>query len=73
MKAASIALLILAALLVGQPAECGYYCPTFKCYGPCDGDCVCVTPPGTGSGGRCYGVERVAMLVAQGWQVVDSQ
>jgi len=61
---------IIAAAFVGQPAECTY-CPSHTCYGPCGGECVCVTPPGT-SGGQCYGVERAAVLVARGW-AVDSQ
>lgn len=57
------------ALLSAEPAEC-VWCPTYKCWGPCGGDCVCVSPPG-GGGGSCYGIERAPSLVAKGWRVIE--
>ena len=62
MAVVRVALLVLALAAAGlaftaQPAEC-VWCADVRCYGSCLGDrCVCVTPPGSTSGGRCYGVE----------------
>ena len=56
-------LIVLAALVAGvlltpkQQVECAW-CPSYRCYGPCGGNCQCVTWGGE-SGGHCVSVERI--------------
>lgn len=71
MKRILLGIAVLGCIAFGapQPAEC-VYCPVYPCYGPCGGDCVCVSPPG-GGGGRCYGVERAPSLLERGWRVLE--
>lgn len=61
--------LVTGVLILAAPAHCTW-CPTYKCYAPCGGGCVCITPPGT-TGGSCYGVERVPSLISKGWRVIE--
>lgn len=48
----------LAAAQSAAPpsAECGW-CPTYKCFGPCGGDCRCVSTDHRG--GRCMDIQLI--------------
>jgi hypothetical protein len=65
------ALLLAASAVVAapQPAACGF-CPTYTCFGPCGGDCVCLSKPGK-MGGSCYGVQHRDAALARGWRVLE--
>lgn len=62
-----IAVGIISVVVFSSKAECAW-CPSYTCYGPCLGDCVCVTPPGQ-MGGSCYGVDRADEFRARGYGV----
>lgn len=53
---------IAAGLTLGQgavtpqPAQCTW-CPTYKCFGPCGGDCKCVSTDHRG--GQCVSIELI--------------
>ena len=68
MKKLIAGVLLAGATLLGaaEPAEC-VWCPTYKCYGPCGVDCLCISQPGE-IGGRCYGVQGVPGLLAKGME-----
>lgn len=71
MRSLAFALLLLTSLLaVPQPAACTW-CPTTPCYGPCNvQDCVCLSKPGSTGPGRCFGMQGLTSLKAQGYTEV---
>lgn len=65
-------IIILSAIVLGlgflavrKPAECSY-CPSYRCYGPCGGECSCVTLGGE-FGGRCVSVENRSWWLERGY------
>lgn len=69
------AILVIACFIVTffvialRPAHC-LWCPTYTCFGPCNPNCVCISPPGS-PGGHCYGVERAEAMTARGWRILE--
>lgn len=62
-----IAILIagfIGSLSIPTTAECGW-CPSYKCFGPCGGKCVCMSQDY--SGGSCVDLQRVPEFEANGW------
>lgn len=47
-----------------KDGECGW-CPSYKCFGPCGGSCVCMSQDH--SGGACVDIQRVPEFEANGW------
>ena len=52
-------------VLAPREAECAA-CPTYTCYGPCGGDCVCMKE-GLDVGGTCVSFELSRALAEDGW------
>lgn len=63
------ALFLLAVAIYPDPADC-IYCPSFRCFGRCNHQCVCLVPPGS-FGGECWGVDRVQVLISEGYTLVE--
>ena len=54
-----------AWLFAASPCQSGW-CPSYKCFGPCGGNCRCVSRDY--SGGTCVDIQHSERLVAQGWR-----
>ena len=67
-------LAIIIAIIVGlgvtatlpRTAEC-VWCPTYKCYGSCGSQCVCMSKDH--GGGTCVSFQQSQELARLGWSV----
>jgi hypothetical protein len=58
----------MSALFIPTRAQCGW-CPSYKCFGPCGGECLCMSRDY--SGGVCVDVEARPDLEKLGYVVLD--
>ena len=54
-----------AWLFTASPCQSGW-CPSYTCFGPCGGNCRCVS--NTPNGGTCVDIQHSEALLSDGWR-----